>query len=181
MFFRDVIKEVRYKMIIRNATMADLDAIAEIEKLCFPETEAASREAFFKRLETFANHFWVLEEAGKVVSVINGMVSDIPMLVDEMYEDAVMHCENGAWQMIFGVITHPDYQKKGYASMIMKRVMEEAVKQGRKGIVLTCKEHMIPFYKKFGFINEGKSKSKHGGETWYDMRLMITDEFDKKN
>ncbi len=168
-------------MIIRNATMADLNAIAEIEKLCFPAAEAASRETFLKRLEVFANHFWVLEETGTVVSVINGMVSDIPLLVDEMYEDAAMHSENGAWQMIFGVITHPKHQRKGYASMVMKHVIEEAVKQERKGIVLTCKEHMIPFYKNFGFINEGKSKSKHGGEIWYDMRLMITDEFDKKN
>ena len=174
-------KEVRNKMIIRNATMADLDAIAELEQLCFPEAEAATRSSFEKRLGVFAEHFWLLEDEGKVLSLINGMVSDIPLLLDEMYEDANMHCEDGAWQMIFGVITHPEYQKKGYASMVMNHVIKEALKQGRKGIVLTCKEHMIPFYKRFGYINEGKSKSKHGGETWYDMRLMITDEFDKKN
>lgn len=168
-------------MIIRNATMADLDVIAELEQLCFPEAEAATRSSFEKRLSVFADHFWLLEDAGKVLSLINGMVSDIPLLLDEMYENARMHCEDGAWQMIFGVITHPEYQKKGYASMVMNHVIEEAVKQRRKGIVLTCKEHMIPFYKRFGFINEGKSKSKHGGEIWYDMRLMITDEFDKKN
>lgn len=33
---------------------------------------------------------------------------------------------------------------------------------GTKRIVLTCKESLIPFYERFGFVNEGKSMSKHG-------------------
>ncbi len=168
-------------MVIRNATMADLNAIAELEQLCFPETEAASKGSFEKRLEVFPNHFWLLEHSGIVLSMVNGLVTDVPLLLDEMYENAGMHSEDGGWQMIFGVATNPKYQNKGCASTLMKHVIAQVVKQGRKGIVLTCKENLIPFYKKFGFINEGKSKSKHGGETWYDMRLMITDEFDKKN
>lgn len=174
-------KEVRRKMIIRNATMADLNAIAELEQLCFPEAEAASKSSFEKRLEVFPEHFWLLEHSGKILSMINGLVTDVPLLLDEMYENAGMHSEDGGWQMIFGVATNPKCQNKGCASALMKYVIAQVVKQGRKGIVLTCKENLIPFYKKFGFINEGKSKSKHGGETWYDMRLMITDEFDKKN
>ena len=38
------------KEIIRTATIADLDEITSLEAACFPETEAASREAFKWRL-----------------------------------------------------------------------------------------------------------------------------------
>ena len=84
-----------------------------------------------------------------------------------------MHMEDGQWQMIFGVATLPAYQKMGCASKLMEHVVEDVKAQGRKGIVLTCKESLIPFYEKFGYINEGKSMSKHGGAVWYDMRLVF--------
>ena len=137
-------------MDIRFATINDIDAITELERQCFP-----------------------LEDSGKLASMINGMTTDIPILRDEMFEDATMHREEGQWQMIFGVATLPEYQKMGCASKLMERVIADVKEQGRKGIVLTCKESLIPFYERFGFVNEGKSMSKHGGAVWYDMRLVF--------
>ena len=164
-------------MIIRHAALDDLKQIADLEAVCFPVEEAADTEILKKRLENYSECFWLLEEDGKLISMINGIAADIPMLVDEMYSNVAMHSENGAWFMIFGVDTHPDYRRMGHAEQLMKHVIADAVKMGRKGIVLTCKEALIPYYKKFGFVNEGKSNSKHGGAVWYDMRLMITDEY----
>ena len=64
-----------------------------------------------------------------------------PDLTDEMYENAAMHNENGAWQMIFGVNTIPAYRRHGYAGeLILQAAIEDARKQGRKGLVLTCKD-----------------------------------------
>lgn len=37
-------------MKIRNASMEDLAAIAEVERRCFPPAEAAAKEDFAKRL-----------------------------------------------------------------------------------------------------------------------------------
>lgn len=164
-------------MKIRLATMQDLDKITELEAMCFPPEEAADRESFQKRLEIFPNHFWLLEEENgrekQLISVINGMVTDIPVLVDEMFADADMHKEDGEWQMIFGVETRPEYRRKGYAGLLMNQVIEDCREAGRKGIMLTCKEELIPFYEQFGYINEGISMSKHGGAVWYDMRLSF--------
>ena len=42
-----------------------------------------------------------------------------------------------------------------------------------KGIVLTCKEHLIPFYSEFGFVDEGISSSTHGNVLWHQMRYEI--------
>lgn len=164
---------MEFTMKIRLATMADLEEITAVEALCFPPAEAADRDAFQKRLEIFPNHFWLLEDAGKIISIINGMATDIPVLEDEMFADATMHKEDGAWQMIFGVETIPEYRGRGCAAKLMERVIEDTKLAGRKGLMLTCKEALIPFYEQFGYVNEGVSMSKHGGAVWYDMRLSF--------
>ncbi len=93
---------------------------------------------------------------------MDGFVTDEPDLTDEMYENVSMHNENGAWQMIFGVNTVPDYRKRGYAGELIYRAVDDAKRQGRKGLVLTCKEKLISYYAKFGFADEGVSdKSTH--------------------
>jgi hypothetical protein len=54
-------------------------------------------------------------------------------------------------------------------------VIKEAKAQKRKGVVLTCKEKLTPFYEKLGFINEGISSSVHGNIIWYQMRYVFND------
>ena len=45
------------------------------------------------------------------------------------------------------------------------------LRQGRKGVVLTCKYELIALYEELGFENRGISKLIHGGAIWYDMEL----------
>ena len=160
-------------MHIRTAAMADLDTITAIEAACFPAAEAATRADFAARLAVYPNHFWLLEEDGRVVSFVNGMVSDEPELRDEMYADASLHREDGAWQMIFGVNTLPEYRRRGLAGRVLERVIADARAQGRRGCVLTCKEALVHYYARFGFRSEGVSASTHGGVVWYAMRLTF--------
>ena len=160
-------------MIIRTADAADLAAIAAVEAACFPAAEAATEADFAARLAVYPNHFWLLEEDGTLISFIDGMVTDEPVLRDEMYENAALHHESGAWQMIFGVNTLPEYRKRGCAGRVMERVIADARTQGRKGCVLTCKAALVHYYEKFGYVNEGRSDSTHGGAEWYDMQLTF--------
>lgn len=156
---------------IRKATIADLDVISALEATCFPEAEAATRESFEWRLKTYPDHFLVLEVDNKIVSFINGPVTKGKDLIDEMYGSPAYSDESGDWQMIFGLVTHPDYQRRGLASMIMKEFIKDARQQERKGVVLTCKEHKIKFYSSFGYKDEGVSSSTHGGVPWHQMRI----------
>ena len=158
-------------MEIRNATTEDLHAIAAVEAACFPAAEAATAEEFAGRLAHYAGHFWLLFEQGKLVAFVDGFCTDTPDLTDEMYADAALHDENGAWQMIFGVNTIPSHRRHGYAGQLIQRAIEDAKVQGRKGLVLTCKDRLVPYYAKFGFKNEGVSESTHGNVVWYQMRL----------
>jgi ribosomal protein S18 acetylase RimI-like enzyme len=160
-------------MKIRNATIEDLQAITAVEAICFPEEEAASESDFKNRLTVYPNYFWLLEENGKLIGFVNGMVTDESILSDDMYENANLHNENGQWQMIFGVNTIPEYRRQGCAERLLNKVIDDAKKQERKGLVLTCKEELLHYYQKFGFENEGISQSTHGGAVWYDMRLIF--------
>ena len=161
-------------MNIRTATIKDLEAVTSVEAECFPPAEAATREELAERLKYYADHFWLMFEEEKLIAFVDGMVTNQEDLTDEMYEKAELHNEDGAWQMIFGVNTLPDYRKHGYAGQLIQCAIKDAREQGRKGLVLTCKEKLIPYYAKFGFADEGVSeKSTHGNVVWHQMRLTF--------
>lgn len=161
-------------MKITYAEEKDIAAIAAAEAACFPPAEAATEQEFVERIKYYSNHFWLLYDADKLIAFVDGFVTDKPDLTDEMYENAYMHNENGAWQMIFGVNTLPKYRKRGYAGELIRRAIADARQQGRKGLVLTCKERLIAYYAKFGFVDEGVSeKSTHGNVRWHQMRLTF--------
>lgn len=160
-------------MIIRHATTNDICDIACVEALCFPKEEAASSKSIADRVNAFPNNFWLGYDNGTLVSYVDGLVTDMQDLSDDMFEDAKLHNDNGAWQMLFSVCTHPEHQDKGLASNVLRKVISDCKQSQRKGVVLTCKEALLPFYARFGFVNEGVSKSEHGGALWYQMRLAF--------
>ena len=107
------------------------------------------------------------------MAFVNGMATDEPDLQDIMYENAAMHRENGAWQMIFGVDTLPAWRRQGCAGRLLRRAISDARARGCRGLVLTCKERLIPYYAGFGFADEGISASVHGDAVWHQMRLTF--------
>ena len=141
---------------IRAASPADVDIVTEIEAKCFPPAERASRERFVERLNAFSDCFLIL------------MKDDRPV---GLFAAAKMHTPDGHWQSIFGLAVIPEEQHQGYASALMRAFIEKARQEGRDGVILTCKKHLIDFYSGFGFVNCGISKSVHGGAVWYDMEL----------
>ncbi len=160
-------------MYIRTAAMEDLQMITAVEAQCFPAAEAAREADFRARLSVYPDHFWLLFDEGKLVGFVNGMVTDQADLTDEMYSDASMHDPEGGWQMIYGVDTIPEYRRQGCAEKLLRQAIADAKEQGRKGLVLTCKERLVPYYAKFGFVDEGVSESEHGNALWYQMRLTF--------
>ncbi|MGM9538419.1 MAG: GNAT family N-acetyltransferase [Candidatus Onthomonas sp.] len=158
---------------VRKATLSDLDRLEAIETACFPPEEAADRVTLAGRLAVYPDHFWLLSAAGEPVAFLNGMVTDERDLRDEMYDDPNLHREDGAWQMIFGLDTMPEYRCRGYGGRLLRAAILDAREQGRRGLVLACKEELVPYYSGFGFCNEGLSASHHGGACWYQMRLTF--------
>ena len=161
---------------IRTVHPSDLASVTEVEAICFPAAEAAPEESFRTRIATFPECFFVAESDGKVIGFINGCATDSKTIHDEMYEDSACHKQDGAYQSIFGLDVLPEYRCQGIAAALMERMIEDARKKGRKGLILTCKDRLIHYYAKFGYKNMGVSESVHGGAVWYDMILEFEDE-----
>lgn len=159
------------EMTIRNVAYEDLDQVALIEEDCFPEKEAASKETLGKRIKAFSECFFVAEAEGEIIGFVNGAVTNDPVIHDEMFDDETLHNPTGAYQAIFGLDVMPGYQRQGIAAKLMDHMIATAEKAGRKGVILTCKEHLVNYYSRFGFRNMGISASTHGGAVWYDMIL----------
>lgn len=163
---------------IRNARQEEWELLADIEAECFPPEEAASRESIERRMRIFPENFWVAEgetKEGKVIlGFINGGTTDKPELPDEFYhEEEKLHISNGPYQTVFGLNVRPAYRRQGIARKLVMQMINVSKERGKAGVILTCKEHLIPFYTSCGFENQGVSDSVHGGATWYDMHCMF--------
>ena len=129
-------------MEIRTAAPQDLPAVTRLEALCFPPAEAAPKAAFRDRLAACPQTCWLLWEGDTLLAMVNGMTVQTPDLTDAMYETTALHDPAGPWLMIFGVDTHPDHRRRGYAGRLLRHAIQAARDQGRAGVVLTCKERL---------------------------------------
>lgn len=156
---------------IRRVSIEDLDEVTKVEASCFPESEAATRVSLEHRIKTFPESFFVAEVEGKIIGFINGCIINGTVIYDKLYKDSELHIPDGDYQTIFGLDVMPGYRNLGIAAQLMNHMIEVSRVAGRKGVILTCKEKFINYYRKFGFVNKGISQSVHGGAQWHDMIL----------
>ena len=161
------------KVTIRHVRPEDLDRVAEIEAICFPAAEAAPKETFRERIAAFPECFFVAEADGMLIGFINGCATDSPVIEDDFFHSVRHHVPDGANLAIFGLDVIPEYRRQGVAAQLMAHFIAAARNAGRQKVILTCKEQMIRYYESFGFINNGVSKSTHGGAEWFDMTLAL--------
>ena len=90
-----------------------------------------------------------------------------------MFEQAELHKEDGKWQSVFGLDVLPEHRRKGYAGQLMRALIEHSREDGRCGCILTCKEHLLPYYTRFGFRNLGVSLSQHGGAAAEKLKPFV--------
>ena len=158
-------------MSIRNAEPQDVEEIIRIEAVCFPPAEAAQPDDVRARYAAFPENFFVFEQDGRIAGFINGCTTDAPELPDALYHDASLHRPDGAYQTVFGLDVLPEYRKNGIGGQLIRHYVAVARARGKKGVVLTCKDHMIRFYERAGFTCKGVSASSHGGAKWNDMLI----------
>ncbi len=120
------------------------------------------------------------EDTNTLIGFINGCVTDERTIRDEMFEDTSLHNPAGRYQAVFGLDVLPAWQGRGIARRLLCTLIDAARSQERDGVILTCKEHMIPFYEKFDFRSQGLSQSVHGRAAWYDMLLTFAQQSGKQ-
>ena len=105
---------------VRSVRQDDLESIAEIESVCFPAAEAASRASFKERIAAFPESFLVAEVGGRLVGYINGCATDSPVIFDELFYSTSHHNKTGENLTVFGLAVIPEFRKQGIASQLMQ-------------------------------------------------------------
>ena len=157
---------------LRNVQSSDLDQLLVIENEGFSKEEAATKEAFVKRIQLIADTFIVAEKEGEILGYSNGPVIAVPYITDDLFEEIKENPKRGGYQSILGVAVSKQARNQGIAKMLIEKMEELLEENEREGITLTCKEELVSFYEKLGFGNHGLSESQHGGGSWYNMVKM---------
>jgi ribosomal protein S18 acetylase RimI-like enzyme len=156
-------------MNIRPVRKEDLEQLIVLENAGFTPEEAATRQAFINRIETIFDTFLVAEDRDKIVGYVNGPVIPVPFITDDLFETTKANPDNGGYQSILGIVVAPDYQGKGMAGELLCAFENQAREKARSTMTLTCRQSLIPFYEKNGYVNQGIAESQHGGIQWFNM------------
>lgn len=159
----------RLQVEIRQVQMNDLDRLVVIENQGFTPEEAASKEAFIRRISKIADTFLVATIDEEVVGFVNGPVVDALYITDDLFADIKPNAATGGVQSILGIAVEESYRNRGIAKKLLKAIEDIATAQQRTAISLTCKAHLIGFYESCGYENHGESDSQHGGVHWYNL------------
>ncbi|WP_433942946.1 GNAT family N-acetyltransferase [Paenibacillus sp. SN-8-1] len=154
---------------LRNVLAADLEQLLIIENTGFSKDEAATKEAFIQRIKLIPDTFIVAEQGGSIFGYINGPIIAQPYITDDLFKEISENPKRGGYQSILGLAVSREARGQGIAKLLIEKMEELAVKNGREGITLTCKHELISFYERFGFVNHGISESQHGGVSWYNL------------
>ncbi|WP_207262570.1 GNAT family N-acetyltransferase [Desulfovibrio sp. Huiquan2017] len=160
---------------IRHADMDDLTACHTIEANCFPPAEAAWASSLRNRIEIYPEGFLVAEWEGKVVGQVNAGSTDKDDITDEEFKQLIGHDPDGRNIVIFSLSVLPAFRQRGIAGTLLTNFIGHARDMGKSAIKLLCKEPLTAFYARFGFTDDGPSRSTHGGAVWHAMTLVLTD------
>lgn len=158
---------------IRYVEEKDIDRCFEIECAAYSGDEAATREKILNRIKTYSDGFIVLENDKEIIGFINSGAADEIQLSDEDFKELIGHDPDGKNVAIMSVAVHPQYQKQGYASKLMRHFLAMVKLLQKKEVYLICQTDLVAMYAKFGFVDLGPSDSTHGGLSWHEMSMVL--------
>src|SRR5690606_19548550 len=107
--------------------------------------------------------FLVLEHDGKLIGMVNSGATNDDDMSDQDLKPLISHNPAGTNIVIFSLAVLPAYQQQGFAAQLLQAFIERSRQLGKRRIVLICKPALIPYYARFGFVEQGLSSATHGG------------------
>lgn len=159
--------------LFRQAVPADVDRCYEIETLAYEGDEAATREKIATRIQLYPQGFMCMELNGEVAGFINAGCAWEVVMSDEEFKELVGHDPHAPNAVIMSVVVHPDFQGKGYSSLMMREFVTRMKAMHKKTIHLMCKDRHVDLYAHFGYRYVKPSESDHGGMAWHEMVMAL--------
>lgn len=159
--------------VFRPAVPADTDRCYDIEITSYEGDEAATREKIATRINLYPQGFLCMEVEGEIVGFINGGCAWDVVMSDEEFKELVGHDPAAPNVVIMSVVVHPDFQGKGYSSLLMREFISRMKAMDKQTIHLMCKDRHVALYSHFGYQYVKPSESDHGGMVWHEMVMTL--------
>lgn len=159
MFFAIPFKNKVSVMSIRRYTIADKKELISLLRLNIPRYFAVSEEADFAAyLENHAEHYFVVEEAGKIIG--SGGIN--------------YFLESNSARISWDII-HPEFQGKGVGkALTLYRIKEINNNPAVNLIIVRTTQLVFEFYQKMGFELEKTEKDYwEKGFDLYQMKMTL--------
>jgi len=134
-------------MSLRDLSPDDLEAITELDAICFPAGTAFPRETFAECLDSPDCQCFGAEQAGKIIAF------------------AVLFFSGPRAAQIITIDVHPDYRRQGLATLLMAEIEKRAKKEGVVRIVLQVapdNDPALALYQKWGFAIKSVLRDYYG-------------------
>src|SRR6056297_3358108 len=136
-------------LIMRKVKADELDRVYEIEKVAFPPEEAASLEKYIWRQKNYPDYFFVAEKNDKIVSVVCAIPTNQELINNDIFD--MEKLPFGKIGAVVSVMADENFQCQGITGELIKYSLAKLKENGMEKSCLTCKEHLIHYYSKFGY------------------------------
>lgn len=155
-------------MIVENAKIEDIDLLTELRLAYLKEDNGKLSEADIKIIkQDLPNYFkrnlnqnifcYLMRDKEKIVACAFLLVVEKPI------SPAFITGKTGT---VLNVYTNPAYRHKGYAKMVMNKLLSDAVEKNLSVVELKSTEEGYHLYKSIGFTDE---VSKYHSMKWYNQ------------
>ena len=104
------------------------------KRVVFLREKQHQKENLEKRLKVLDYTFFVAENQGEIVGIINGAIINENAIYDELYENVNLYNSKGKYQSIFGLAVISSYRNQGIAARLMNYIIELSRKTNKKRI-----------------------------------------------
>ncbi len=159
-------------MNIRIATSKDLFRLLFIQHKAFSSSEACSVKKMKKRIESFSESSYVIEEKQVIGYLISFFTSE-DKITDSLFERSRSSKSEGEFVILLTLAIDREYQHQNYGTFLLEHFIKEMKKKNKKKIFLLCKKEKMTFYFRFGFQKLKEVTPSHVSETWQVLELML--------
>jgi len=109
-------------------------------------------------LATFVNNIHDIHQRGKIiVCIIDNKIIGTGTII---YETKLIHGGKKVGH-IEDLVVNPEHRSQGIASQILKRLVEDSIKNDCYKVILDCNYNMIDFYERNGFTHKNAQMTYH--------------------
>ena len=166
-----MLKKIAFEF--RRARTSDIPALAELERISFPEDEAATFESMLNRCEV-ANEFFMCfyDNTAETQHIPIGFVNGTCSIETTIHHESMStHHANGRSLVIHSVTVNPQHRRQGLGlAMLIDYVQAIKSMENIDRILLLSKAYLLSFYTSCGFTIDRLSSVSHGKVSGWHSR-----------